>query len=192
MTVIPITDFDPEQDDRRDVARLLCLANPEFYEAIGLDEDARLSLLAALVAVPGTDLEPVRVARIDGRVVGMWCGLFPTEQMLGRQLKLLSLLSKRLAPTVWSAFQQRGSSYSKALPPPPKGTVYLSRVAVADSHRGSGLGSRLVGDFIAVANGRAVSLHVRSANLPAVRAYERAGFVRTPGGDDFVLMVHGA
>jgi ribosomal protein S18 acetylase RimI-like enzyme len=180
-------DFDPAIDDRRAIARLLYLANPQFYG--GLPDEARIDVLAPLIGTRGTDLEPVRVIEIDGAIAGMWCGLFPAEQSAGRQLKLLALLASRLERTMWTALQQHCASYAGTLSAPPSGSLYLSRIAVAESARGRGVGRRLVDDFVAAANGAAVSLHVRADNKPAIQLYQDAGFVCRPGDRPMTLMV---
>ncbi len=186
--MIAACDFDPTVDDHREVAQLLELANPDFYDGIRLEPDARRELLASLIAIRGTDLEPVRVIRLDGHVAGMWCGLFPVAQLAGRQLKLLTLLAKRLDRPAWLGLQQHCASYASNLPAPPPDTLYLSRIAVAEPARGRGLGRTLIDDFIATGRGTPITLHVRADNAPAIHAYEQAGFIRQPGDSRFALM----
>jgi ribosomal protein S18 acetylase RimI-like enzyme len=182
----PPRDFDPVTDDRRAIAHLLYLANPELYG--GLPRDTRLDLLAPLVGTRGTDLEQVRVIDVDGGIGGMWCGLFPVAQLTGRQLKLLALLNKQLDRAAWSAFQQHSASYATTVTAPPAQSAYLSRIAVAERARSRGVGRRLVDDFVAAANGAAVSLHVRADNAAAIQLYEQVGFCRRSDGP-LLLMV---
>lgn len=58
--------------------------------------------------------------------------------------------------------------------------VQLAGIVVTPEHRGSGLGSAavaaMVRDALTRHERRPVTLHVRAANTPAIRAYERAGF----------------
>lgn len=64
-------------------------------------------------------------------------------------------------------------------------------LAVSPSHRGRGMGTRLLGQFLTELSRRgedAVSLSVQPAN-PAVRLYTRQGFVRVGGVDDAWTMV---
>ena len=76
---------------------------------------------------------------------------------------------------------------------------WVQTMAVAPSHRGSGLGARLLAALLEEAERRGqrtVSLEVRAGNLAAQRLYERHGFTRTgvrrgyyqPSGEDALLM----
>ena len=57
--------------------------------------------------------------------------------------------------------------------------VELISMWVARSHRGTGLAGRLIDEVVAwaTARGRPTCLMVRDDNVPAIRAYARAGFV---------------
>jgi GNAT superfamily N-acetyltransferase len=61
-----------------------------------------------------------------------------------------------------------------------RGWLGVAAVTVAEEHRRAGVGSSLLGDLARWAAGRrahAVYLQVDAANEPAVRLYERRGFV---------------
>lgn len=67
-------------------------------------------------------------------------------------------------------------------------TAWIELLVVADAHRGSGIGASLIGGMLAEAKQRAkVAARVRTQlrNVPAIRAYERAGF--RIAGANFVL-----
>ncbi len=81
----------------------------------------------------------------------------------------------------------------------PIGRVYLSRlpddelriidIALLSEHCGAGIGTALIRDVLADADrdGLMVSLHVEQWN-PALRLYQRLGFVRAGENDIYVLM----
>ena len=57
--------------------------------------------------------------------------------------------------------------------------VELISMWVAPDHRGTGLAGRLIGEVVAWADtmGQDTVLMVRDDNVPAIRTYERAGFL---------------
>lgn len=79
--------------------------------------------------------------------------------------------------------------------------AFVQTMAVAPTHRGRGLGARLLEDLLAEAERRglrSVLLEVRADNPAAQRLYERHGFRRTgvrrgyyPGGVDAWVMTRG-
>ncbi len=71
-----------------------------------------------------------------------------------------------------------------AADPVPDG-IALQSMFVVDEARGRGVGSRLIDAVLTVAGQRPLVLGVMGANAPAIRAYERAGFVH----DDHVSAV---
>jgi [ribosomal protein S18]-alanine N-acetyltransferase len=79
------------------------------------------------------------------------------------------------------------------------GTGDVQTIGVLPSHRGTGLGARLLGELLAAAAGfscHEVLLEVRVDNAPAQRLYERFGFTRIglrrgyyqPGNVDALVM----
>lgn len=76
--------------------------------------------------------------------------------------------------------------------------LQILQVVVAPDRRGQGLGQRLVEHALQrakAAGATTATLEVRAANTPAIRLYERTGFVRDglrkgfyPDGEDGVLM----
>ncbi|HEU0014060.1 MAG TPA: GNAT family N-acetyltransferase [Longimicrobium sp.] len=80
----------------------------------------------------------------------------------------------------------------------PAGRLYVGRwqstirvvdIALLPEHRGGGLGTRLMNDVLAEgdAAGKPVSIHVERYN-PAMRLYERLGFVEVEDKGVYVLM----
>lgn len=80
----------------------------------------------------------------------------------------------------------------------PAGRLYVARwpdeirvmdIAVLPEHRGAGIGTRLLGELLdeAERTGKRVSIHVEKGN-PAVRLYERLGFVVTEDKGLYLLM----
>lgn len=58
---------------------------------------------------------------------------------------------------------------------------YSAYTLVDRRYRGSGGGSRMIGHAVAIARAQeldSIYVHINSRNLPSIRAYERAGFVR--------------
>jgi ribosomal protein S18 acetylase RimI-like enzyme len=68
------------------------------------------------------------------------------------------------------------------------GRCHFARLAIAPDHRGRRLGVELVNRLAAVGRAdlrvSACSLFVLAANVPALRLYERLGFIRTPWPED--------
>ncbi len=82
----------------------------------------------------------------------------------------------------------------------PVGRLYLDRraeshhiidIAILPEHRGKGIGSRLLEDVIAEAHslGKLVAIHVEKHN-PALRLYQRLGFIERGSSDFHFLMEH--
>jgi len=60
--------------------------------------------------------------------------------------------------------------------PVPREAVYLSKIGVAEEHRGAGLGRQLLEDVLGQSAARAVHLDVSTDNQTALRLYEDYGF----------------
>jgi ribosomal protein S18 acetylase RimI-like enzyme len=72
-----------------------------------------------------------------------------------------------------------------------KRIVYVTSVSVLRNWKGKGIGARLLGQCIdhAKASGmRQVSLEVASDNVPAIKLYERCGFLTSAAKPPFVCM----
>jgi ribosomal protein S18 acetylase RimI-like enzyme len=54
--------------------------------------------------------------------------------------------------------------------------MYLARIAIAESYRGTSLASNLLAGLIETAGDEGVSLHVRADNRRAIALYQRRGF----------------
>ena len=72
-----------------------------------------------------------------------------------------------------------------------KGIVYITSVSVLKEWMGRGMAARLMSQCVEYAKSsgmRQISLEVASANLPAIRLYEKIGFVTGKANPPFVSM----
>ena len=157
-------------------ARWIWLDHHDFYGIFFQDEADAIRGIEELLGQPGSDLGSRLVAAHGNELLGVMC-YFPLAELPGRSLQSLRfLMSKTDDP---AKAQQAGRDFAKQVPPLTGAGLYLSRITVAGSCQGMGVGSGLIRQLEEL--GRAgrqgrICLHVRSSNLPALRFYEKHGY----------------
>jgi ribosomal protein S18 acetylase RimI-like enzyme len=125
-----------------------------------------------------------RLAMIDGRPAGM-LACIPGDQLVKARLKAALVLRK--AGVFEAAGTARRSSLAgQTLAKIAPDDFYLSRIAVAEPHRGQGIGKDLLLHYEAEGRrlgARRLVLEVSPRHPEAIRLYERAGFAITGGGE---------
>lgn len=125
-----------------------------------------------------------RLAMVDGAPAGM-LACIPGDQLVKTRLKAALVLRKA---GVFDApgTARRSSLAAQTLAKVAPDDLYLSRIAVAEHHRGRGIGKDLLVHYEAEARrlgARRLVLEVSPLHREAVRLYERAGFAITGGGE---------
>jgi ribosomal protein S18 acetylase RimI-like enzyme len=135
-------------------------------------------VLATAYLMPGHDLsfESVTFATDAGSIVGM-VSAYSSEQHVRSTTKPLSDAAGwrilRMA-----TFVAAGYPLFRFLDQIPDGDLYVAALAVSESQRGKGIGSRLLNHAEDQASGAGLSrlsLHVDVKNVGALRLYERHG-----------------
>jgi ribosomal protein S18 acetylase RimI-like enzyme len=125
-----------------------------------------------------------RLAMVDGRPAGM-LACIPGDQLGKARLKAALVLRKA---GVFEApgTARRSSLAGQTLAKVASDDFYLSRIAVAEGHRGRGIGRALLLHYEAEGRrrgARRLVLEVSPTHPEAVRLYERAGFAITGRGE---------
>ncbi len=173
-----------EPQDADPIAAILADAFPALYHATfgTRDKSAVRSLLTALYAAGHLSLVDTRVCDVEGRVAGVI--ILHTGKQIGRgsPREYWSVVRRELgllrAPRAFGGGVLANVMLGRRIPRAPD-LVYIEALAVAEPHRGQGIGSRLLAnaDEWATARGRIrLALHVLVSNVRARRLYERVGF----------------
>ena len=171
-------------EDAPTVASVLARAFPALYRSTfgTLEKSQIISLLQTLYEVGHLPLEDTRVCVVDGAVAGVM--ILHTGRPIGRgdALAFWRLLRSRvgllLAPRVYIGGILANFLLSRRIPVEPD-LVYIEALAVAEPHRGTGVGTRLLADAEAWTRSRGrtrLALHVMANNPGARRLYQRVGF----------------
>jgi len=102
--------------------------------------------------------------------------------------ELFENLEKSIYITVGLTEENKIVSYA-AVETDPDGHVYIWSLAVDVEHRGQKIGEKMINDILNHFPDTPVRLMVRQNNFPAIKIYERCGFV--PYGIQISAYVHG-
>jgi ribosomal protein S18 acetylase RimI-like enzyme len=108
--------------------------------------------------------------------------VIPAEQLDAAKAAGMARIVRRVPAAQRIAFIRSVAAYSADVAPLTQPGGYISRVAVAESARGRGLGAALVQAVRAMEPDRPLVLHVRRDNTAALRLYERLGFRQSSSG----------
>lgn len=170
--MVPIDALDNSQ--RIEAARLVIASLPEYYAAFGAPHHALEQAVAEQFAQAGSELCEAR-AMLNGTVTGLYCAL-ATRRLRTAQLIGLKHLMQALSPTDAEA-RARISDFATSVAPLPSQGWYLSRIAVHEESRGTGVADRILADFLDRAPSRQpVLLHVHRDNKRAINFYTRHNF----------------
>jgi ribosomal protein S18 acetylase RimI-like enzyme len=157
------------------VAKLFREALPDYYELLPVPEAERLAVIVRQIETPGSELAESFAALGAKIVIGAYCAL-DVERLTPAQLLASAEVFRHLAPERRPSVKQALRAFREQFEPPPAASVYLARIAVAESARGQGIASSLLGHLAERAGPRPLSLHVRRDNLSAISLYRRHGF----------------
>jgi ribosomal protein S18 acetylase RimI-like enzyme len=160
------------RDDSGELARYMCIAGGGVYEFLFDDLIPFVTAIDLLSAGIGSERYPVswrncRVAALgsDGEIVAA-ANVFPADLLKDDNYVLLG--------------SERHDHIRPMLELQDWGSMFLNSLAVGDSHRGSGIGARLLGwaeTRAAEAGYARLSLHVWADNVSAVNFYRLRGFL---------------
>jgi len=167
--------IDPPQ--REQAASLVYESFSEYYDLIPTSSKNRLEIIVSHFEAEGTETFGSTVA-LDkqGSVLGVYSAL-PATEVKRAQIMTSALIMRSLEQKIRAEFRERLEGFAGQVPDVPDDTFYLSRIAVAAEHRGSGVATQLIKRF----RGEATefprcSVHVRADNAQAIRFYRKHGF----------------
>jgi GNAT superfamily N-acetyltransferase len=160
-------------DDRRDIARLMCIAGGGIYEFLFDDLIPFVTALDLLSNGIGGEHYPIShrnccVASLgdDGGIIAA-ANIFPADMLKQDHYVLFG--------------SERHDHIRPMLELQDWGSMFLNSLAVGDAHRGSGIGATLLGwaeSRTVEAGYDRLSLHVWADNIGAVKFYEARRFVQ--------------
>lgn len=165
----------PNSVDRRDLARLIFDALPDFYSLIPLDRDAILDLITDEMESEETECYNPLVALADGELAGLICG-FPIAKLDARQQKSLLHIMRRLDRASRREFRDTAKAALSVAPIEVSGGRYIARIAVSQALRGCGIGTAIFRQYVALDPASPVALHVDCDNAGAIAYYQQLGF----------------
>lgn len=175
---------DASKEDAWEVARILARAFPSLYEGTfgKLDTETLALILSALFESEHLSLDAARVSVDGSEITGVMILNTGLPIGRGRPVEFWRLIRKRFgllrAPRICLGGILANLMIGRRIPRAPD-LVYIEALAVAESRRGRGVGTRLLADAEDWARSRGrsrIALHVLVANTGARRLYERTGF----------------
>ena len=169
----------PNNRDASDLTDLMLSAGRPYCDWVGHDDSWRRFLRESIGAETAEhSYRWVAVSKtLNDQVDGVTVTVPAGEIEACRQRDSLAFILST-PPEMRGSLLRSLRAVEGALPPVPAGCAYLSKVAVRESSRGSGLGEQLLDFVMREANeqGQPIALHVASDNESARRIYMNAGF----------------
>lgn len=165
----------PTVDDGLAFARLLEEAQEGKYR--GMVGRRAVEIVARAFLRRGHDLshEHVTFAEQEGRIVGMVSGYTSQAHRSSMDELLTAAGWRRYRFAVCTRLARRVTRFIDTIP---DGDFYVRAIAVETTHRGSGIGTYLMGtieDRARAAGSKRLALDVAAKNRPGRRFYERLG-----------------
>ena len=162
---------------QQDVIDQLVYDSFDMYWKLPIDRDRCNDLIRHETTTEGTECYNPLLALKGDKIVGLICS-YPTEELDLRQRASLLSIMRVLRGAERGEFKKtlEDDSYTVEELPFTDGQ-YISRVAVAQSARGMGIGARLLEKFLALHHGKRISLHVDKTNEPAIGYYLNSDFI---------------
>jgi len=191
ISIINVSKLD--EAHRLSAAYLVMEALPAYYRIDGIDELEMATAVAGLIGESGSELEKGYAALCGDEVVGILtflCSeLLPPARLVGAQA-----LFKRLSQDSAKQFRNHLRHYDAGFGIVPDGRIYLSRFAIDQYFRGSGLASQMMELFLSLEDASGVrrdkfSLHVDRQNERAIAFYRKHGFGIHYTGSRYLTMV---
>lgn len=132
-------------------------------------------MLAAQLAVSGTELEQTYCLSETGRIVGV-LAVVPSRILAAAMIRSAVNLQKALAPGKARQFRAALKGFGARVEPVTFDSMYLSRMAVAAETRGTGAGTEMMTRYVQLSSGSDLSLHVHRDNDTVIRLHSKLGF----------------
>jgi ribosomal protein S18 acetylase RimI-like enzyme len=158
------------------LALLIYQSHPEFYDLFSPDRGRLLEAIRQQLEEPDSELGHTKVL-VGGDNVAGTLSWYHTSEADDRKMMSLRVMLDVLEPT--EACFEGLRKFKEEVPAIEADGCYLSRIAVAESRRGTGLGQVLLRDFEDEAqclDCRLAFLHVWRTNSRAIRFYSAAGY----------------
>ena len=171
--------------DKIESAKYIFEANKEFYNIFGRSEDASYVLLSEMISDERTEEYNSRSIFLSDEMIGA-ISFYDASEIYYRQIFSLGYLK---GPNVDSEVI---SNFSKGVPNIELNSLYLSRIAVSEIHRGKGYSTpilKYLESHAREANYENISLHVHSENQQAISVYKKYGFVISDDQSDYFIML---
>lgn len=170
-----LLDVQPTESQTEDIKQLV-YESLDLYEQLPIDFEQCMDLIASEVSTEGTECFNPMLAMNGAQVVGVICHFSVGELELRQRNSMLSIM-RLLDRKRRQMFRQMlaKENYTVAGLPTTDG-VYISRVAISNSLRRSGVGSQFLKRFIADHPAQKISLHVDQNNVPAIGLYQQFSF----------------
>ncbi len=190
-SVLNVGELNAEQ--KRTAARLVISSVPEYYALFGRTGDALVASVVEQFQLNGSELNFGQALLERGEVVGLYCALMQNRLKSAQLLGLRKLVDT--SDVARARLKQCLDRYSARVADLPSTDAwYLTRIAVLDRAKGTGIADQLMSMFLETApQTYAASLHVAKSNTRAIRFYQRHGFaVQEVGNFDYLAMVRPA
>jgi ribosomal protein S18 acetylase RimI-like enzyme len=166
------------------VASLIYRELPKYYNLIPLEKDDLIELIAYVLLSERANLADYTHALISNStksIVGVYSAFPATELPTRDSFELMAMMDFKeglFNASSLKAIKQNKSTVSTNVL---ENSYYLSRLALAEDHRGKGLADVLLQHFFVEGKEyNLYSLHVAQDNSRAIRFYEKNGFTMLP------------
>jgi GNAT superfamily N-acetyltransferase len=175
--ILPLADLSEEQLEQ--AAQLVFLAFSEYYSIFTHDVSRLRSSIVEQFRHP-TEVDTGFASITADSCTGVVCYYDLAEQQGRQTLSLKALMDTTDTPTpTFRAIKDLAAQ----VPVISEEHMYLSRIAVGDRHRGTGLAQKLFDALraqTAVHRKKSIALHVRRDNARAIAFYFHLGFTEIP------------
>lgn len=194
MIALEVPEFSPlngsaaSESNRRAIAEMIISSLPGFYNLLAEQGADIIAVVAERLVDGAGELDNCHVLWATADMpAGVFCA-YPSDNLARAQMMELRALMRGWDKKRKHAVQDILMARVGAVAPVPDGGCYLSRFAVGDAQRGTGLADRLMAGFLEFAAGRGpIFLHVDKGNGRAIRFYERHGFRLIADGDAYLF-----
>ena len=166
----------PNQTEYGRVGELIFLVDPYIYPAFFGTSDVARKIMPQLITIANGPFsrERIRVARIEGEVVGVMV-LYEDQSIQPLDLSRFCDSSPSLPASCMDVCRRYFTPMCFDIN---SDEVYISCIATDPANRGKGIASSLIRFAKEEARGRKLVLDVLEENTNAVRLYEKLGFRR--------------
>lgn len=162
--------------------------DPSYYDLF-LEASAAVSEIAKFFGDSESEFGTIKFLLQNAELIG-FVNYFPSGELFSRRMRVLkSLLAAADNPT---EIKRRLANFRGASLKVPEKTLYLSKIYVSTSARGSGLANHLLKSFIqsGLDKGFDLTLHVEKSNSKAINLYKKYGFYQLQGIEPDDSMYH--